>query len=382
MSCINNKKLVIIVGGILTTNRMAHLMKKLKIGEKLFSKIIIMHEGRYPINIKNGKVEVICTNVPNVGAKAPLPLRAIGHMIQEFKKYKIILRHVKENDIVFFLGIYQPISLLSVKLRGGFSIAFGGGFDITRSVNQNKFFNVLYFFFRWSFQISMLKHFDRIILESPSVKDFFNLQKLNKKILYAHLFIPDIFALMNPFNKRDIDLAFIGAFSKEKGIIEFLKACNILKNRNVAVRRVIIYGDGVLRDHVVQYIQKNNLSTIIELQNFIDPLDMPKILNKIKLLVMPSYSEGLPNTLLEAMACGTPVLATPVGGIPDVVKEGETGFLLKSNNPEHIAERITELLSNPGLLEKVGIIASNYVRKNFNYEKALETWRKILMSCH
>jgi glycosyltransferase involved in cell wall biosynthesis len=368
---------VIIIGGSLTTSRIAHLGKILEIGEELFSKIIIVHEGHSPLILKNIKIQAICTGVPNIEAKIPLPLRAIGYVIQEFKKYKKILRYVEEKDIVLFLGIYQPISLLSVKLRKCPSIIFGGGFDITRSVMQNKFFNTIYFFFRWSFQISMLKHFDRIILESPSVKDFYNLDKFNKKLLYAHLFIPSIFTLTNPFNKRDIDLAFMGALSKEKGIIEFLKSCNILKNKNVAIR-VIIYGDGVLKDQVVQYINENNLSTIVQLKNFIDPHDVPKVLNKIKLLVIPSYSEGLPNILLEAMACGTPVLATLVGGIPDLVKEGENGFLLKSNNPKHIAERITELLNKPELLEKVSITAHNYIRKSFGYEKTLEAWRKIL----
>jgi glycosyltransferase involved in cell wall biosynthesis len=98
----------------------------------------------------------------------------------------------------------------------------------------------------------------------------------------------------------------------------------------------------------------------------------------MKLLVLPSFTEGLPNILLEAMACGTPVLATPVGAIKDIIKESETGFLLKSDDPIHIAERIIELLNNPELLEEVSIKAYNYVRENFSFEKTLDAWRKIL----
>jgi glycosyltransferase involved in cell wall biosynthesis len=379
MNHTSNRRLVIIIGGSLTTSRIAHLRKILEIGVRLFSKIIIVHEGLSPLILKNKRIEAICTGVPNIEAKMPFPWRVIGYVLQEFKKFKKILRYVEEEDIVLFLGIYQPISLLSVKLRKCPSIIFGGGFDITRSVMQSKFFNTIYFIlfsFRWSFQIGMLKLFDRIILESPSVKDFYNLDKFSKKLLYAHLFIPSIFTLTNPFNKRDIDLAFMGVLSKEKGIIEFLKSCNILKNKNVAIR-VVIWGDGILKDQVEQYIDENNLSTLVQLKNFIDFHMVPKMLNKIKLLVIPSYSEGLPNCLLEAMACGTPVLATPVGGIPDLVKEGETGFLLKSNNPEHMAERIIELLNKPEILEKVSINAYNYVRENFSFEKTLKSWRRI-----
>jgi len=169
----------------------------------------------------------------------------------------------------------------------------------------------------------------------------------------------------------------MGVLAKEKGIIEFLKSCNILKNRNVAIR-ILILGDGILKDQVEQYINKNNLSALVQLKNFADSHEIPKTLNKIKLLVIPSYSEGLPNRLLEAMACGTPVLTTPVGGIPDLINEGETGFLLKSNNPEHIAERVIELLNKPELLEKVSISSHNYIKKSFGYEKTLEDWQRIL----
>jgi glycosyltransferase involved in cell wall biosynthesis len=100
-------------------------------------------------------------------------------------------------------------------------------------------------------------------------------------------------------------------------------------------------------------------------------------LNELKLFVLPSYSEGLPTIVLEAMACGTPVLATSVGAITDIINEGQTGFLLKSNNPEHIAERVIELSSKLGLLEKVSADAYKYVKKNFSYEKTLNTWQKV-----
>jgi len=59
-------------------------------------------------------------------------------------------------------------------------------------------------------------------------------------------------------------------------------------------------------------------------------------------------------------------------------KDGETGFLLKSNDPKHISDKIIDLLNKPELLEKVSKNAYNYVRENFSYEKTLESWRKII----
>ena len=77
------------------------------------------------------------------------------------------------------------------------------------------------------------------------------------------------------------------------------------------------------------------------------------------------------------MACDTPVLATPVGGIPDVIKDGETGFIMENNSPECIAENEIRALEHPEL-EKIVKNARNLVEEEFTYEAAVERYKKIL----
>jgi glycosyltransferase involved in cell wall biosynthesis len=101
----------------------------------------------------------------------------------------------------------------------------------------------------------------------------------------------------------------------------------------------------------------------------------PDYLNK--LFVLPSYTEGLPYTIVEAMACGTPILATPVGAIPDVIKDGETGFIMENNSPECIAENVMRVLEHPDL-EQIVENARALVEREFTYEAAVERYRKIL----
>jgi len=95
------------------------------------------------------------------------------------------------------------------------------------------------------------------------------------------------------------------------------------------------------------------------------------------LLALPTqHAEGLPTVILEAMACGTPVLATPVGGIPDVIKDGETGFIMENNSPECIAKNIVRVLEYPDL-NKVTKNARKLIEEKYTYKAAVERYRRI-----
>ena len=107
--------------------------------------------------------------------------------------------------------------------------------------------------------------------------------------------------------------------------------------------------------------------------------ELPRYLNELRLFVLPSYTEGLPHTLLEAMACGTPVLATPVGAIPDVIKDEETGFIMENNSPACIAENIVRALAHPNINEIIKN-AHTLIEENYNYQAAVDGYRIILSS--
>ena len=77
------------------------------------------------------------------------------------------------------------------------------------------------------------------------------------------------------------------------------------------------------------------------------------------------------------MACGTPVLATSVGSAPDLIKDGETGFIMKDNSPECIAENVTRALNYPDL-DRIVKNARELVEREFAYDAAVERYRKIL----
>jgi glycosyltransferase involved in cell wall biosynthesis len=103
-------------------------------------------------------------------------------------------------------------------------------------------------------------------------------------------------------------------------------------------------------------------------------------LNEMSLLVLPSKTEGLPNILLEAMACKTPVLASIVGAVPSIIKEDETGFLLRSLESDYLAERIIYLSGKPELLRNVSSKAYVWLRENYSAKTASDSWSRVFDS--
>jgi glycosyltransferase involved in cell wall biosynthesis len=97
----------------------------------------------------------------------------------------------------------------------------------------------------------------------------------------------------------------------------------------------------------------------------------------MRLNVLSSVSEGLPKAAIEAMACGTPVVATEVGGLPDVISHGETGFLAASNDPDELEKVITDALTNYDL-EQISGDARQYVEENYSFESAVAGYHDLV----
>ena len=177
-------------------------------------------------------------------------------------------------------------------------------------------------------------------------------------------------------DERENLIGCIGRLSEEKGTLNFVEAIpQIIKERSDV--EFLIGGDGQLRNGIENYLNENNLTDRVQLTGWVPHDKLPDYLNELKLVVLPSYTEGLPNLMLEAMACGTPILATPVGAIPDVIIDCETGFILKDNSPACIAENVIRALEYPDM----GRIVENarvLVEREFTYEAAVERYRGIL----
>jgi len=105
--------------------------------------------------------------------------------------------------------------------------------------------------------------------------------------------------------------------------------------------------------------------------------DLPRIFSVMDLMVLPSLSEGLPNVVLEAFAAAKPVVASKVGGVPEVVEDGISGYLVAPGRPELLAKAILRMLSNPTKMEAMGIAGYERVKREFTFKTQTEKLEAI-----
>ena len=352
------------------------------------AKDIHLVTGNYPEHDRLAS-KIHLTNVRNDRTtshpKQNLLTKAAKYVAAQLKMSYHLARLASVVDVVIFFmggsGLLLP--MLTAKLRGkkAIIVTAASGAIYSRSVYGKSFWGmgglITYGI------VSMLERLDyrlcdNIIVYSPSLVHEFGLERYESKIFIAHEHFLnfDKFKMEQSLTERGNLVGYIGRLSQEKGILNLMEA--ILK---VAETRdeltFLIAGDGQLRPQVEEYTNKSN--TKVKFVDWIPHDELPEYLNRLRLLILPSYTEGLPNIMLEAMACGTPVLATPVGAVPDVIKDGETGFIMENNAPESITKNIIRAMNNPNL-EQIARNAHNLMEREFTFEKAVGRYRNILDS--
>ncbi len=124
-----------------------------------------------------------------------------------------------------------------------------------------------------------------------------------------------------------------------------------------------LVGEGKTREALENKIIKNDIQEDVKFWG--NRPDVISLMKAAHVMVMPSRIEGLPGVILEAMSCGLPVAATPVGGIPEVIKDRETGLILSLDNPKQNAEALLRLISSPELLKDITNSAAKMVQEQF-----------------
>jgi glycosyltransferase involved in cell wall biosynthesis len=332
--------------------------------------LITGNEGRNVLNLQKN----ISGYAIQYKKRAFIPLRLIEHAILQLKITIKILQINNNVDLfIFYMGEALALPMLACKCTGKpVMVSLAGSFAQISKNDKDILSNLFVTLENLNYLMA-----DNIVIYSQKLVTEWGLQKYTKKIVIAHEQFID-FNQFKPINNKnnDVVIGFVGRLSEEKGILNFIQSIPFILQKREDVH-FLIGGDGHLKATLDKYLHENNLSDKVELCGWINHDELIKYFNKIHLLVLPSYTEGLPNIMLEAMACGVPLLATRVGAITDVIIDNETGFLMENNSPECIAKNVFRVLDNP-LTDRIAQNAINHVQREFTFAKAIEAYHKML----
>ena len=167
-------------------------------------------------------------------------------------------------------------------------------------------------------------------------------------------------------------IGFVGELREKKGLKTLLNAyATVTKKYSVAL---LIVGEVRAGEdkQVFDEFQKANPDSRIIVTGYVSPKSLPAYYSLIDIFVHPSLRDGMPNAVLEAMACEKAVVATPVGGISDVIKDRENGLTVPTNDADSLSKAIIELLNDQALRVRLGKSARETIQKEFTLQKELD----------
>lgn len=184
--------------------------------------------------------------------------------------------------------------------------------------------------------------------------------------------------IRNEFKISDDELliANIAAISEQKDYFTFVNAAEIIIQSGIKAK-FVIFGDGPQKQEILEFINQKKLTNSIFLAGFRN--NIPEILPQIDYLLFSSQNEGLGSSILDAFCAKIPVVATEVGGIPELITHKKTGLLAPVKNPKALAEQIIFYINNPQIKTEITENAFLFSR-NFSYQKMAEETLKVYLS--
>ncbi len=228
-----------------------------------------------------------------------------------------------------------------------------------------------------------LRKFDYILAVTEAFKNMliergFNKEKL--KVIYNGI---NMQKKIKPLDKKEFlkgfdicyneDYVYVGIAARlqqVKGLKHFLEASKYLLKTNKNIM-FLIAGSGTLEDSMKTFIKENNLQDNVKMLGFVN--DINSFYNVLDINVLTSYSESFPYALLEGARLKKATIATCVGGIPEMIKDNETGFLIKPHNSKELAKKIDMLLKDKNLMSSFGESFYKYAYDHFSDEKMAKT---------
>jgi len=297
------------------------------------------------------------------------------HIINPIYKPLSCFKRLMRSQILIFNS--PPVGLLFLILLIGWImrkrilfIVHGGIFIEPRNVYQTL----------WRVVLVKTIKMTKMIIVTPShsmakiLKEFFGVRSM---VIHNGVDLKYIEGIPPYKLATNKNIVFVGHLEAIKGVHVLIKAAETLHEIGFSCNLYVI-GAGKLEKLLKKYIEKRGLSGII---HFLGPLSNRQALSIVKaadVFVLPSYWETFPTALLEAMACGKPVIATNVGGIPEIIKDRHNGMLVPKGDHLALANAILFLFKEPAYAKRLGEEAKRTIEKRFSLDVMLHKYIHLL----
>jgi glycosyltransferase involved in cell wall biosynthesis len=309
------------------------------------------------------------------------PLSHLGRLIGDYARFLKNLQDNKNKVVVlnpsfdFKSLLRDGVFLLLAKIQRCKTIVFFRGWH--KGFEQKLKRNTL-----WLFRL-IFKKADAFIVLSKEVKEKLESWGFSQPIYREVTVIEDAAlrrfdihkTILSRQNSQSHRILFLSRVLKTKGIYETIEAVSFIQSKYPNID-LIIAGDGDELESVKAYVSRHSISNVI-FTGYVAGNEKQKLLKNAFAFCLPSYSEGMPNVVVEAMAFGLPIVTRSVGGMVDFFTNGENGFMTHSKNPKIFANFIERLLLDANLYSKISLHNYQYAQSNFLVSRAVQRLEQI-----
>ena len=180
-----------------------------------------------------------------------------------------------------------------------------------------------------------------------------------------------------------IKMLFVGLHSHDKGFDVLVRACGRLRSRHIKFELHTIgeWYSEEFRQEMLAFINSLNLANVVYFHGLQHAEEKWSIYSQCQVLVLPSLTEGQPLVILEAFGCGIPVVATRVGGIPDIIEDGENGFLVEPGTDVDLAKALEKIAQNADLRRQMSVANRTLYKLRFTVERGVKNHVAWLVNC-
>ena len=310
-------------------------------------------------------------------ASSPKPSLLIRFLYAISRILRLIYLNIaKKPEVVLifcsdgFSAIEKGIMIIISKFQGSKVMIFPRAGNLIVQTKKNRIFNYL---------IKILFNKSDIFLAQGKnwkkfAKDLLNIDVDKIEIIHNWTATNELLEIGHNrefMHKQNIKLLYIGWLEKEKGLIELINAIKILVQKGFSLELVLI-GDGSMREEIESYTRENKIDKKVFLKGWLSSNAIKFYLKESDIFILPSWQEGMPNSLIEAVSSGIPSVASSVGVIPNYFTHLENIILTEPKNITNLHMSIEELIKDFNLRKKLSNNALLIAKNFFSEDKSLE----------